>query len=83
MCTSEQNASTETYPFNNIIRKVFCKKVFVIKANLKERIQFKQCPLTKVAGLPLYSKLSIHTENPQFTLLGFKSVRAFLHLPGL
>ena len=53
MYTSEQNASTEKYPFNNIIRKVFCKNVFVIEANLKERIQFKQCPLTKAAGLPL------------------------------
>ena len=40
MYTSEQIASTETYPFTNRMRKVFCQKVFVIQAILKERIRF-------------------------------------------
>ena len=47
---SEQNGSTKTYLFTHRIRNVFCLKVFVINANLKERIRFQQCPLTKATG---------------------------------
>jgi hypothetical protein len=36
MYTSEQNTSTEIYPFTDRIRKIFCKNVFDIQANLKE-----------------------------------------------
>jgi len=39
MITSEQNDSTETYPFTNRLRKIFCQKVFDIQGNLEERIR--------------------------------------------
>jgi len=74
--TSEQNASIGPYPLTNRTRKVYCQKVFVIEANVKEGIWFKQCPLTKAAGL-LCSKFA-STENPQFTQKGLESVCTFL-----
>ena len=79
MNTSEQNASTETYLFNYDIRKVFCQKVFGIQANLKERMQLQQSPLTKATGL----LVGIYLGNPQFTVLHLESIRAFPHIPAL